>query len=226
MQLRKINKEDYQLIIDLDKRIYPTEHSVTLENIAEWYKNNPEFGMVYEEDGKIVGISVVIPLNSESWKALTEGKLSESSLDSKSVFNNKKDHELGIHMYHIEKFEHNALAPIREFYKTVVRDIAVIVSELKKKNKKLKVIGFSGLAVTKEGVILCEDKLGCKERAYLCDEHILKNGNVRFVIKADKTHLKEILEPKIKDGYSYLNRCKMLVSYPGEKSLIWEYLKQ
>lgn len=225
MQLREIKKEDYQLILDLDKQIYPTETPVTLENIAKWYRNNPEFGLVYEEDGKVVGISIIIPLNAEGWKQIEEGKVFESELTDKMIFDASKDGELGIHMYHIEKFERNALAPIREFYKTVIRDLAVVVNELKKKHKKLKVIGFSGLAVTKEGIILCEDKLGCKERAYVCDEHILKKGNSKFVIKADKAHLKEILEPKIKDGYSYLNRCKMLISYPGEKSLIWEYLK-
>ena len=225
MELREIRKEDYQLILDLDKQIYPTDSPVTLENIAKWYQNNPEFGLVYEEDGKIVGISIIIPLNAEGWKQIEEGKVFESELTDNMIFNPSKDHELGIHMYHIEKFEHNALAPIREFYKTVIRDLAVVVNELKKKHKKLKVIGFSGLAVTKEGIILCEDKLGCKERAYVCDEHVLKKGGKKYIIKADKVHLKDIIEPKIKDGFSYLNRCKMLISYPGEKSLIWEYLK-
>jgi len=225
MQLREIKKEDYQLILDVDKQIYPTNSPVTPDIIAKWYNNNPEFGLVYEEDGKIVGLSVVIPLNAEGWNQLVEGKISESDLDSKTIFDASRDHELGIHMYHIEKFEHNALAPIREFYKTVIRDLAVVVNGLKKKHKKLKVIGFSGLAVTKEGIILCEDKFGCKEGSYVSDEHILKKGNAKIVMKADKTHLKEILEPKVKDGYSYVTRCKMLVSYPNEKSVIWEYIK-
>ncbi len=225
MQLRAIRKEDYQFILDLDKLIYPTDSPVTLEDVGRWYKNNPEFGMIYEEDGNIVGISVAIPLNSEGWKMITEGKISESQITDEMVFNPSKDKELGIYVYHIEKFERNALAPIKEFYKTVIRDLSVVVNKLKKDHKKLKVIGFSGLAVTKEGIILCEDKLGCKERSYICDEHILKKDGKRYVVKADKLHLKEIIEPKIKDGYSYINRCKMLVTYPGEKSIIWEYIR-
>ncbi|MEM3369769.1 MAG: hypothetical protein QXE90_02860 [Candidatus Micrarchaeia archaeon] len=225
MELRPIRKEDYQFVLELDKLIYPTDSLVTLEDVGRWYKYNPEFGMVYEENGSIVGISVVIPLNSEGWKQITEGKISESGITDEMIFNPLKDKELGIYMYHIEKFEHNALAPIREFYKTVIRDLAVIVNKLRSKHKKLKILGFAGLAVTKEGIILCEDKLGCKERSYICDEHVLKKEGKKYVVKADQMHLKQIIEPKIKDGYSYITRCKMLVTYPGEKSIIWEYIK-
>ena len=122
MKLRKINQQDFQLILEQDKEVYPTASPVTKEIIKKWYKKNPEFGMIYEENGKVVGDCVIIPLNSNGWKSLIDGKLSESETNEKTIFDNSRDNEIGIHIYHIEKIDKN----IKELYKIVLSDFTKI----------------------------------------------------------------------------------------------------
>lgn len=218
MFVRPIKKEDYSLVLELDKKVYPTDSPVTKRNITNWYLNNPEFGLIYEEDGSTVGLCIAIPLNANGWKRLTEGTLAESDLDERVIFDNSKDEELDIHIYHIERFD----GSMKCFYKTVLRDLSNLIENLKERNKALKVIGFSGLCVTKEGIDLFESKLGCKEHGYVDQEHILEKNGKRMVLKTDS---QAVLDSKIKDGYSYLNRCKMLTVYHSENSVVWSYFR-
>ena len=92
---------------------------------------------------------------------------------------------------------------------------------LRRTNPKLKIIGFSGLAVTGEGISLCYNKLNMREREFINTEHIIEL-NKKLEIIDNPT--KEELNQKIKQGYSYKNRCKMLVLYPNEPSIVWNYL--
>ena len=96
-------KKDYDIVLKLDKKVYPTKNPVTKKIISSWYKNNPEFGM--KIDGKRKGLCVVIPLNKSGWTKLINGELSESKVTGKYLFDNKRDKEIGIHIYHIEKFD-------------------------------------------------------------------------------------------------------------------------
>ena len=62
VNLRPIDKGDYRRILGFDNRVYPTQNPVTPTNMGAWYANNPEFGMVYEFGGKIVGVCAFVPL--------------------------------------------------------------------------------------------------------------------------------------------------------------------
>ena len=217
MKSRILTEKDCELILDMDKKVYPTSSPVTKEIIKSWYIKNPEFGVVFEENNRIVGVLIAIPLNKQSWKKLINGKLKESEMSEKTIFDNSLDRELGIHIYHIEKLDTN----IKEFYKISLNYMASLLDNLKKKNNNLKVIGFSGLCVTPEGINLFEKKFNCKERDFVVQEHILEKDGKRIVLE---TESKEVIQNKIDDGYNYITKCKMLVLYPKENSVVWDYL--
>lgn len=218
MEIRLINKNDYSFLLELDKKVYPTDSPVTKEVLGQWYQNNPEFGFIFEEKGKIKGVCVGIPLNKNGWRQLISGNLLESGLDSKTIFNNSRDSEIGIHIYHLEKFDESKI----KVYEESLKQISNVINGLRLKNPKLKIIGFSGLAVTVQGVNLLYNKLNCRERKFINNEHIFKKNNQLKIFKINS--LKEILE-KLEQEYEYITRCKMLVLYSDEPSIVWRYLR-
>ena len=88
MDIHTITKEDYPLLMELDKKVYPTDDPVTSETFNQWFKNNPEFGIVLKDKGETLGNAIIIPLNKKGWEGLTSGKLLESELNSEYIFDN------------------------------------------------------------------------------------------------------------------------------------------
>ena len=217
MKLRSITNKDYDSILRMDKKVYPTDSPVTKEIISSWYINNPEFGMIYEENNQTVGTCVVIPLNMAGWKGLINNNRKESEMNEETIFNNSRDNEIGIHFYHIEKIE-----PVMNiFYRKALKDLSGIINNLKEKNKKLKICGFSALAVSKEGIGLAERVANFKERDYKCPEHVFEKEGKLAVFDSSNNNFKETAN----QDYNLVTRCKMLVLYPEEKSPIWKYFK-
>jgi len=214
MKFRPIKKEDYDLILDLDRKVYPTKHPVTKDIFDKWYYQNPEFGMIYEENNKIKGVYIVIPLNFKGWRELIAGNLAEADLNENTIFNNLRDKELGIHIYHIEKLDKS----LKNFHRTCLNYLAKEINKLKSVNPSLRIVGLSGLCVTNEGINLFKNKLNCREREYICREHIFEKDGKKhlFLVETNKE-----LSNLTKKGYSLINRCQMLVTYPGEKSIVW-----
>jgi len=218
MNSRKIKRKDYKLLLSLDKKVYPTKSPVTEKNLSDWYKINPEFGIVFEKKGTISGLVIAIPLNEKAWKKLIEGKLLESALGKDEIFSTSRDNKIGIHIYHIEKISKG----ITHLHKKMLICLKKIVLKIKKqKNKNLKVIGFSGLCVTKEGINLFEKTLKCKEGKFKSEEHILEKNGKKIILT---TKYKKIIKKYKLNGYTYQNRCKMLITTPNKKSIVWDYL--
>lgn len=215
MKTRPINFKDYQILLELDKKVYPTDSPVTPEILDSWYKKNPEFGIVFEDSKGLEGMCIAIPLTKEGWNKLISGKLSESELNEETIFDNSRDKELGIHIYHIEKFQKSA-----KFYDESLKRLSKIVSNLKQSNPELKVTGFSALCVTSQGIGLFYNKFNCRERDFINSEHILDKDGEILILDSD---FNKDIEKKISEGYNYRNRCKMLVTYPNEISLVWKY---
>ena len=213
MRARPIGKEDYPLLLKLDKKVYPTDSPVTKDMLSRWYAKYPEFGLVYEENGEIAGLCAAIPLSESGWTKLIEGKLSESDLDDETLCDISRDSEIGIHIYHIEKLDKS----IKHFHEICLMDLARVMGMLKFNNKSLKVIGFSGLCTTKEGVGLFQNELKCRERAFISQEHILEKGGRKIIANASD------VPQKLAEGYSLITRCQMLVAYPSEEGMLWDY---
>ena len=217
MKFRSIIKKDYPFLLELDKKVYPTDSPVNKNILGKWFKNNPEFGLVFEDDGKIKGMCIAIPLNKNGWVKLIDGELAESDLGNESIFDNSRDREIGVHIYHIEKFSKN-----KGFYLNSLEGLNYIISKLRANNPYLRVIGFSGLCATVEGAGLFYNKLNCRERKFVSSEYILnKNGKLKLYNLSSSYGLKK----KIDEGYEVITRCKMLVVYPDEPSVVWSIIK-
>jgi hypothetical protein len=202
MKVRPVAAKDYKLILELDKKVYPTQNPVTARILNNWYKENPEFCLVYTENNKIVGLCVALPLNTQGWTNLVEGKIAEAELSPKTIFNDKRDREIGIHLYHIEKLDKS----IKNFHNICFRDIEKLINSLKIDNKSLKIIGFSSLCVTKDGLRLFSDILNYKESKFKSTEYILEKGSKKILVTT-----KEDMYKKLKHGYELITRCQMLI---------------
>ena len=218
MKIRSITKKDYAKLLELDKKVYPTDNPVTSKILDNWFVNNSEFGMIFKNNkDKLEGMCIAIPLNKKGWNKLINGKLAEADLNSKTIFDNKRDKEIGLHIYHIEKFSNE-----KKFYEFSLKELNSILENLRKTNPKLKIIGFSALCVTSQGIGLFYNKFNCRERNFINSEHILsKRGKLEIFDAKSKKELSE----KLGNSYEYLNRCKMLVLFPYEPSLVWNFLK-
>jgi len=217
MKIDILREADYRWLLEKDLEIYPTDKPVTKEIIEKWYLNHPEFGIVFRDGNGIKGMNITIPLNRKGWEGLVNGELLESDCDDRYAFNNKQDTEIGLHIYHIRK-----TGNMKGFYKDSLIALNQILDNLRKDNDNLKVIGFSALCVTKMGIGLFFNKLNFRERGVILSEHIFKKDNELKLLEIDS---QEELNQKLLESYIYLNRCKMLLTYPNNPSLAWRYIK-
>lgn len=217
--LRSYKNDDYKKILEQDRIVYPTAKPVNKKTINSWYVTNPEFGMIYEIDSKVVGTCMVVPLNRQSWEKLIKGDLLESDLDKEAIFDNSKDKEIALHIYHMEK-----LLLTEKFYSRILIDLNKIIENLRKSNHKLKIIGSSSLCTTGLALDLFQDRFNYEEKAYRSTEHIISKGNNLYIFDTKINSVKKLQE-KLKRGFAYHHRCKMLELYPRDFSIIWSYLK-
>lgn len=217
MNFRQINQKDYKKLLELDKKVYPTDAPVTPDILNSWYQNNPEFGIIFEADNQTKGMCIAIPLNESGWNKLINGELAESELDSSTIFKSGRDKSIGIHIYHVEKLD----TTIDDFYKDSLRGLSSVINNLKKNDPDLKIAGLSGLCVTSAGIGLFYNKFNCRERNFMCSEHILSKNNKLIIVKSPTM---QTLNDYIRQDYAFINRCKMLIVYPNEPSIVWSYL--
>ena len=79
MLLRKIEQSDYDLILNLDSKVYPVspENKINSSIIDNWYNKYPEYGMIYvdkKNKSNIVALSIIIPLEYKTWEKLIKGE--------------------------------------------------------------------------------------------------------------------------------------------------------
>jgi hypothetical protein len=217
--IRNLTPKDYDLILELDRKVYPTTSPVTKDNLAVWYSNNPGFGRIWEEDGQIKGLYVAIPLKKESWYQLAYGRpittteLLESDINQQHLYD-KSTLEIGIHIYHIEKFTEQ-----KGFYKEAFRDLGTNLRRLQQQNPKLKLVGLSALCVTPAGIGLFE-KLGFRFIHTETPEMIYhKEGLIRLVTNSTEA------ETAVQEGYHFRNLCRKMTLSPEDshKSEVWKY---
>jgi hypothetical protein len=217
MIVDRLKGYDYEWLLEKELEIYPTDKPISRKTIDGWYIHHPEFGIVFRDKNKIKGVNITIPLNRKGWEGLINGDLLESDCDDRYVFKNGKDQEIGLHICHIRK-----TGDFKAFYKIALTALNDILTNLRKENKNLKVIGLSALCGTRMGIGLFFNKMNCHERSYVSNEHILKkNGRLEVYV----FNSQEELDYRIQNNYDYLFRCKMLLTYPKEPSLIWSYIK-
>ena len=225
MLLRKIEQSDYDLILNLDSKVYPVspENKINSSIIDNWYNKYPEYGMIYvdkKNKSNIVALSIIIPLEYKTWEKLIKGECFENNINIKWDSN---DNNIGIHLYHIEVLNRNIVG--KEFYKTMLKDLNIIA---KKYNHNI--IGLSGYCVTVKGNRLFKEILKCKNADDLNQD---KSKKSEFIIK-DKNDIKIIELPydtDIKKINGYVSKCNMLYIKRNENidkmysSSFWKYLE-
>ena len=225
MLLRKIEQSDYDLILNLDSKVYPVspENKINSSIIDNWYNKYPEYGMIYvdkKNKSNIVALSIIIPLEYKTWEKLIKGECFENNINIKWDSN---DNNIGVHLYHIEVLNRNIVG--KEFYKTMLKDLNIIA---KKYNHNI--IGLSGYCVTVKGNRLFKEILKCKNADDLNQD---KSKKSEFIIK-DKNGLKIIELPydtDIKKINGYVSKCNMLYIKRNENidkmysSSVWKYIE-
>ena len=225
MLLRKIEQSDYDLILNLDSKVYPVspENKINSSIIDNWYNKYPEYGMIYvdkKNKSNIVALSIIIPLEYKTWEKLIKGECFENNINIKWDSN---DNKIGVHLYHIEVLNRNIVG--KEFYKTMLKDLNIIA---KKYNHNI--IGLSGYCVTVKGNRLFKEILKCKNADDLNQD---KSKKSEFIIK-DKNDLKIIELPydtDIKKINGYVSKCNMLYIKRNENnnkmysSSVWKYIE-
>ena len=225
MLLRKIEKSDYDLILQLDSKVYPVspENKINSSIIDNWYNKYPEYGMIYvdkKNKSNIVALSIIIPLEYKTWEKLIKGECFENNINVKWDTN---DNKIGVHLYHIEVLNRNIVG--KEFYKTMLKDLNKIA---KKYNHNI--IGLSGYCVTVKGNRLFKEILKCKNADDLNQD---KSKKSEFIIK-DKNDIKIIELPydtDIKKINGYVSKCNMLYIKRNENidkmysSSVWKYIE-
>ena len=225
MLLRKIEQSDYDLILNLDSKVYPVspENKINSSIIDNWYNKYPEYGMIYvdkKNKSNIVALSIIIPLEYKTWEKLIKGECFENNINIKWDSN---DNNIGVHLYHIEVLNRNIVG--KEFYKTMLKDLNIIA---KKYNHNI--IGLSGYCVTVKGNRLFQEILKCKNADDLNQD---KSKKSEFIIK-DKNDIKIIELPydtDIKKINGYVSKCNMLYIKRNENidkmysSSVWKYIE-
>ena len=212
MLLRKIEKSDYDLILNLDSKVYPVspENKINSSIIDNWYNKYPEYGMIYidkKNESNIVALSIIIPLKYKIWEKLIKGECFENNISIKWDSN---DNKIGVHIYHIEVLNRNIVG--KEFYKIMLRDLNIIA---KKYNHNI--IGLSGYCVTVKGNRLFKEILKCKNADDLNQD---KNKKSEFIIK-DNNDIKIIELPydtDINKINGYVSKCNMLYTKRNENN--------
>ena len=225
MLLRKIEKSDYDLILQLDSKVYPVspENKINSLIIDNWYNKYPEYGMIYvdkKNESNIVAMCIIIPMEYKTWEKLIKGECFENNINVKW---DENDNKIGVHLYHIEVLNRNIVG--KEFYKTMLKDLNQIA---KKYNHNI--IGLSGYCVTVKGNRLFQKILNCKNADDLNKD---KNKKSEFIIK-DHNNLKIIemlFDTDIDKIKGYVSKCNMLYTKRNENndnmnvSLVWNYIQ-
>lgn len=224
---------DYEYVLTADRLVYPTSSPLELQVLQTWYTRHAEFGLIYRsksDPNVIVGNCLVVALKPHAWRELTSGHLKECELTTDCIFNNDTDDEVALHVYHMEK--NNALWPslsTKRFASVALEDIAGTLRGFQHQRTicsrpQLRIRGFSGLAVSNAGINLFANYFNCREKDYICQEHIMKRPQSSSLEVFDKVESQDDLNALLIQGYQYVTRCKMLVLNKDVPSVVWTEL--
>ena len=228
MELRQIEKNDYNLILELDAKVYPvTENKINNEIIDSWLNKYPKYGMIYtDNNNKIVAMSIAIPIPLDIWYKLIKGEYSENTLN---IEWNEKNNIIGIHIYHIEVLNREYVG--KGFYKRMLKDLGNIANSY---NHQIE--GLSGYCVTPKGNGLFHKCLNCKNademNKSITSEFIVENnkGQIKIIncpcnTDVSKLYLDNSIQPP--QEYKFISKCNMLYTIKKDDinvSKVWEYL--
>jgi len=214
MELREIQRSDYELVLKLDSKVYPVseENKVNFSSIDRWYAVYPRYGMIYcnRVTGDIVAMAIVIPMPISTWYQLKRGECFEHTLNiqwrsnvttttttnininfinNNNYNNNNSSNSIGIHIYHIEVLNRDVVG--HKFYSRVFDDLSKIARAYHHS-----IEAFSGYCVTPAGNNLFQHILKCHntDDDSEDDDHTNTEPTSEFIVQHCKTGQIKIIE--------------------------------
>ncbi|KAG2496952.1 hypothetical protein HYH03_004958 [Edaphochlamys debaryana] len=231
LRVRPMRPHEHLQVLEVDADIYATPHPVTLPTLREWCAQVPEVCFVLEApDGRVLGLTALIPLHPASFALLTAGRLREAEVCGAHVYDVRQHDEIAIHFSLMKKIEpYPKGAP--DFGLAGLYGIAHALRKVQARREELgwpgplRLCGMSGLGVSPEGIRLTVIMYSSRERSYICPEHVLREpkrpGGGRRRLELHTLHAQEQLEALLGAGYELVARCRLLVLLPDEPSFVW-----
>ncbi len=128
-----------------DQDMYPA--GLTYDRLRDWVEHAPDLSICFEslaEDGSSyvpVGAIIVLPLVRHEWENLLGGTLKEPQIESKSMFPGEEEVDIGLHVFHIERFDmFHRLGLAGRFAELALQKIQSAAA-----GKPWNVLGYSGM---------------------------------------------------------------------------------
>src|SRR5436190_17914297 len=105
-----LSEEVLHEIYSSDQSMYPAP--LTYDRLQSWVTTCPELALSYgapikntAESPTVVGAAIVLPVRGKYWRDLIVGKVKETEIDAATMLSNQAGEEVGMHIFHIEKFD-------------------------------------------------------------------------------------------------------------------------
>lgn len=128
-----------------DQDMYPAP--LTYERLKSWVEACPELCICFQaplEGGGFapVGAIIILPLLGRRWEDVLVGKLKETDIDPASMFAEDGDADVGLHVFHIERFDACTRTGLPYFAESALETIRDIVQK-----KRWNILGYSGTSM-------------------------------------------------------------------------------
>ena len=144
LQRTAINDDVLGRIYASDQDMYPAP--LTYERLKSWVEGCPELCICFqsgsEEGGDLatVGAIIVLPLLKQHWEDVLVGNLKEIDIDAAIMFAGHGKADVGLHVFHIERFNASPRTRLPYFAEHAMENIRDIV-----RRKDWNIIGYSGM---------------------------------------------------------------------------------
>lgn len=149
LRRKPLSDQELHDIYASDQTMYPAP--LPYERLQSWVTACPDLSLSYSTPLKdtqsllVVGVAIVLPVRAQYWRDLVVGKLKEIDVDAMTMLSDQAGVELGLHIFHIEKFDSwqqlgdGYDSKLRPFAEYVTADMAKMIEV-----RGWKVLGFSG----------------------------------------------------------------------------------
>jgi len=145
----RIGDDVLQSVYASDQDMYPAP--LTFAHLQSWVNACPDLSICFRRDGTSspIGVVIALPIRRPHWDDLLCGALKETDIDPDVAFPRGRgvagEEEVGLHVFHIERFPENDVLPSSGARKGGFAEFAVneVVHRALLK-RQWKVVGLSG----------------------------------------------------------------------------------
>ncbi len=136
-------------IYESDQAIYPV--TLPYSRLCDWVAACPDLSICFQSPtGATVGVVIVLPLRRRCWEDLLWGRVKEAEIEAEGMFpsiqtlEEEGEEEVGLHVYHIERFgtEIQGFGRGKRF---AAFALGVVMERAVRGRGRWKVVGMSGM---------------------------------------------------------------------------------